>query len=58
MFSNNFTQIKPSKFNCEKCDFHTCNKKDFARHINSAKHIRKENTNLSINPTQNYLNYP
>lgn len=58
MFSNNFTPKKTHKFNCEKCDFHTCNKKDYIRHTNSIKHNRNENTNLSMNPTQNYPNYP
>ena len=58
MFSNNFTPIKPHKFDCEKCDFHTCNKKDFTRHTKSIKHIRNENSNLSMNFTQNYPNYP
>ena len=48
MFSNNFTPIKPHKFDCEKCDFHTCNKKDFTRHTKSIKHIRNENSNLSM----------
>lgn len=58
MFSNNFTPKKPHKFHCEICDFHTSNKKDFTRHIKSAKHNRNENVNLSMISTQNYPNYP
>ena len=26
------------KFNCEHCNFSTCNKKDFNRHLNTVKH--------------------
>jgi hypothetical protein len=54
----NFTPNNTPKFNCEKCDFHSSNKKDFTRHINSIKHIRNENLTLAMNFTQNYPNYP
>jgi len=38
MFSNVFTPKNPNIFVCEKCDFNTCNKKDFNRHIQTKKH--------------------
>jgi hypothetical protein len=34
----NFTPKKPQKFECLSCDFFTCNKKDFDRHISTQKH--------------------
>ena len=38
-FSNFFTPKKPPKFLCESCDFVTCNKKDYNRHIKTTKHL-------------------
>jgi len=38
MFSNSFTPKNPTNFVCEKCDFITCNKKDYTRHLNTKKH--------------------
>jgi len=43
MFSNDFTPKKPLIFFCEKCDFITCNKKDYIRHLQTKKHISNEN---------------
>jgi len=34
----NFTPKKPQKFECLSCDFFTCNKKDFDRHVSTQKH--------------------
>ena len=34
----NFTPKKPQKFECLICDFFTCNKKDFDRHVSTQKH--------------------
>jgi hypothetical protein len=42
MFSNNFTPKKPLNFACEKCDFITCNKKDFNRHLQTKKHLSND----------------
>ena len=39
MISNNFTYKKPLEFSCEKCDFITCNKKDYNRHLQTKKHL-------------------
>jgi hypothetical protein len=39
MFSNDFTPKNPLNFCCQICDFLTCNKKDFNRHIKTKKHI-------------------
>lgn len=36
----NFTPKKPMDFTCEKCDFNSCNKKDYNRHILTLKHLR------------------
>ena len=38
MFSNDFYPKKPTEYICEKCNFLTCNKKDFCRHIQTKKH--------------------
>jgi len=52
-----FPQISPKiyKFNCTICDIKTNNKKDYANHLLTAKHIKNEhltntNTNITINP--------
>jgi hypothetical protein len=37
---DNFTQKTPTNFECKQCDFNTCNKKDFNRHILTLKHLR------------------
>ena len=34
-------QITPLKFICEKCTFKCCNKKDYLRHISTAKHTKE-----------------
>jgi hypothetical protein len=39
MISNNLTYKKPLEFSCEKCDFITCNKKDYNRHLQTKKHL-------------------
>ena len=33
----------PIKFNCEKCNFKCCNKKDYMRHLNTMKHKNQQN---------------
>jgi len=33
----------PIKFNCEKCNFKCCNKKDYTRHLNTLKHKNQQN---------------
>ena len=42
---NNGNQEKPFKYECIKCNFVTCNKKDFNRHNNTGKHIMITNDN-------------
>ena len=42
---NNGNQEKPFKYECIKCNFVTCNKKDFNRHNNTIKHIMITNDN-------------
>ena len=43
IFSNDFYPKKTPIFNCNNCDFHTSNKKDFTRHTETLKHIRNVN---------------
>jgi hypothetical protein len=39
IFSNQKTQKKLIDYFCEKCDFHTCNKNDYNRHLLTKKHF-------------------
>ena len=39
MSSNSVNPKKPQKYSCKSCDFYTCNKKDFMRHLETIKHI-------------------
>jgi hypothetical protein len=39
MFSNVILPKKTPEYNCEKCNFVSCNKKDYTRHIQTKKHI-------------------
>jgi hypothetical protein len=43
--ANENPNITHDKYNCTTCSFNTCNKKDYNRHILSAKHLRLINTN-------------
>jgi len=56
MFSNVFTQKNPNSFVCEKCDFNTCNKKDFNRHIQTKKHKINDSQcfSMEITPKTQY----
>ena len=50
------SQVSPKtyKFNCTICDIKTNNKKDYANHLLTAKHIKNENlTNMNTNITIN-----
>jgi hypothetical protein len=42
MFSNDFNPKKPLIFYCKKCDFDTCNKKDYTRHLKTKKHLSND----------------
>ena len=48
MFSNDFVPKNPLVFSCDKCDYTTCNKKDYTKHINTNKHKINENQCFSI----------
>ena len=50
---NEFYPKKPLGFLCEKCDFNTCNKKDYNRHLQTKKHNSWQNQSFSINFTPN-----
>ncbi len=47
METDNLSQKSP-KFVCEKCDYFTCNKKDYNKHISTLKHQLSHNGNLFI----------
>jgi ribosomal protein L32E len=55
MFSNDFTPKNPNIFACENCNFNTCNKKDFNRHIQTKKHKINDYQCLSMGNTQKTL---
>jgi hypothetical protein len=51
---------KIPKYNCEYCDYNTCNKKDYTKHLQTIKHTSMSNTdgylhNTSKNPTTPYF---
>lgn len=48
-------QKKPQKFYCESCDFTSSNKKDFGRHLTTAKHNMNNKDNARI--TKKPLHY-
>ena len=52
--ANEKTPKNPIYFCCENCDFNTSNKKDYNRHIMTAKHKRLINTNENTLFTQIY----
>ena len=52
MVSNDFTQKNPNQFTCKSCDFFSCNKKDYTRHIKTIKHIKSNSQCFSIQNTQ------
>jgi len=49
---NGFYPKKPNTFVCKKCDFVTCNKKDYSRHIVTKKHIINHSQCFSIEKSQ------
>jgi hypothetical protein len=48
MSSNDFTPKKPLNYSCLICDFNTCNKKDYRRHLYTIKHKKMETQGFSI----------
>ena len=52
MVGNDFTPKLPLIFICENCDFTTCNKKDYNRHIKTIKHLKANSQWFSIQNTQ------
>jgi hypothetical protein len=45
MDTNEKNPKKPIEYFCKLCDFYTCNKKDFARHNTTDKHLSLTNPN-------------
>ena len=52
MFSNNLPVLNSKIFECKKCNFKSCNKKDFKRHNNTKKHNNNENQGFLNENTQ------
>jgi hypothetical protein len=52
MISNIFSQKNPSFFICKNCDFNTCNKKDYTRHLKTKKHLSNDFQCISNKNTQ------
>jgi hypothetical protein len=48
MFSNEFVPKNPQNFYCINCNYTSCNKKDYNKHINTIKHKNSENQCFSI----------
>jgi hypothetical protein len=52
MFSNVFYPKKPQEFVCENCNFLSCNKKDYNRHLQTIKHKKTFCQSFSVENTQ------
>jgi len=50
--TNDKSQINPIGYTCSQCNYNTANKKDYNKHLNTAKHIRLTNPipNRPTNP--------
>lgn len=44
----------PKNFECEYCNYITCNKKDFTKHIDTIKHKKRTNTYKILTNTDNF----
>jgi hypothetical protein len=51
MFSNDFYPKKTPEYICEKCDFVSCNKKDYIRHTQTKKHESNVSQGFSMEKT-------
>jgi len=47
----------PQKYRCEKCDYNTCNKKDYTKHLTTDKHNKIFTTLLVTRKSQNTFVY-
>ena len=50
----NFNPKTPQKYLCKICDFVSCNKKDYEKHLLTLKH-KKRTDGLQINPNQKFI---
>jgi hypothetical protein len=55
MDTNEKNPKKPNEFICKYCDFNSCNKKDYNRHLSTDKHLLLTNPNLK-NPKTLFYN--
>jgi len=52
--STNLSQKSPVFFTCELCDYSSCNKKDYNKHLSTLKHKNQQNsTNINENILKN-----
>jgi hypothetical protein len=52
----NFVPKNPQKFECKYCDYYTCNKKDYVKHISTQKHLILTNDLQEIPKNPNTIN--
>jgi hypothetical protein len=54
--ANSKAEKNPQKFSCEICDYNTCNKKDFNKHLQTKKHLANFlGTNLEKIPLSSFV---
>ena len=51
--ANENPQKIPKKYLCKTCNYNTCNKKDYDKHLMTPKHFRLTNTNKNSQKSQN-----
>ena len=51
IMDNEKTPKTPKTFECEKCVFICCNKKDYNRHLSTRKHLMAQNDNEKTQKT-------
>ena len=50
------TPKTPKRYTCERCDYISCNKKDYMRHLQTDKHLMLTNANDNANNANNNAN--
>ena len=54
MTSVNNNNLLRTKYDCDVCNYHTCKKKDYTKHLLTAKHQKNTTTNSNDNTTANH----
>uniref|UniRef100_A0A6C0JHS7 C2H2-type domain-containing protein n=1 Tax=viral metagenome TaxID=1070528 RepID=A0A6C0JHS7_9ZZZZ len=52
-----FVPKNPQKFECKYCDYYTCNKKDYTKHMSTQKHLILTNDLQEIPKNPNTINF-